>query len=108
MYPKYQILPFLSIYDYQTYTFIHKALNNTITSNLEYKANSDYHSHNTRTKNNLHLQNIHSNSLGKANIIHNGFKKYNDLPSSYKSLNNVLFKKHIKGFLLDRAYLHFR
>jgi len=71
--------------------------------NSEIHGHKEIHGHNTRRKQDLHIQQCNT-ALYQKNLINMGIKLYNKLPIQIKQLETFeSFKKEVKTFLVHNA-----
>lgn len=87
-----EILPLPCIHILETVCYIHNNRNT-------FETNSNYHDHNTRTSDKIHL-NCHRLTKTLNSLSHRGTILYNHLPQCIKTLSNKKFKKEVKFILL--------
>ena len=66
--------------------------------------NADYHTHNTRQRNDFHVPQA-GTTLRQRGPLHTGTRMFNALPTELKSVSDPKkFKSLLKAFLLDKLY----
>jgi hypothetical protein len=93
---KFKILTLTSLYILEMLCFLKKYKG-------DMKHNSEIHGHNTRRKQDLHVQQCNT-TLYQKSVLNMGIKLYNKLPIEIKQLDTYKsFKKEVKTFLAHKA-----
>jgi len=85
--------------------FIHKYIHHLdelpAVSSAYYNRNKMIHTHNTRSKDNMHMESF-SSTLGQRSIIYKGPSLWNTLPDEMKGIRSVsLFAHKLKEIFLN-------
>jgi hypothetical protein len=93
LFKDHKILTFYAIYVFQTVLLVKNYSKYT-------SLNSDFHTYNTRFKNNYHMPHRRLNFTNNSPFVR-GVKFFNVLPESIKSLSGGRFKNELKSWLID-------
>ena len=92
---KFTFLTVISLYVLEVLCYIKKYKGSI-------RENSVIHEHNTRRKNDLHIQSCRTSSFQKS-VINMGIKLFNHLSTALKQLDNFnKFRKEVKKFLWNK------
>lgn len=93
------ILPIEYFNAYHTAVLIFSLKNDLIKHTIPISVNSDLHNHYTRGHNLLHTSFARS-CFGQYIITGDGFRVFNNLPESFRSIGLNAFKSNLKAYLL--------
>jgi len=95
-----QYISLKDIGKFELYVLAFKIINNQIKHNFILNRRIELHNHNTRNKKNYYLSLFRTNNQNNNCLFH-CLKVYNELPESFKSINNIVeFKCKIKQMIL--------
>ncbi len=102
IYNELKILTINSIIEHESCKVIWKIFQGKLLCSLNLKTNADFHSYNTRRRENIHLNQTNSFS-GKSKISHSAVKYFNELPEELRKIDvREIFKKELKMHLLEK------